>query len=80
MSVSNACSSQHNRRGMLTSERRVAGDALDQGAEDGADADTSTAYADGGKTSALHLSGDDQSSSRSFGNDTAGLHGATDDA
>jgi len=55
------------------SKGRVAGDSLDQTAEDKADTGTGTSEADGGHASALELGGSDEGSGSRL-NDAAGLH------
>lgn len=67
-------------RGTFTSEGRVASHALDQGAKDCTNTNTSTSEANSGKTSTLHLGSSDHGSSRCFSNNASGLHGTTGDA
>jgi len=77
----------------LTTEGRVAGDTLDQAAEDSTDTNTGTSEADGGNTGALDLSRGDHGGGGGLGDDTARLddgaadvvgelaaHGAEDEA
>lgn len=63
---------------MLTAERRVAGDTGDEGAEDGADTDTSAGETDGGEAGALHLGGGDDGGGGGLSDDAALLHGVAD--
>jgi hypothetical protein len=77
----------------LATEGRVAGDTLDQTAEDSTDTNTSTSETDGGDTSALDLGSSDHSGGSRLSDDAAGLddvaadvvrelvaHGAKDEA
>jgi hypothetical protein len=61
----------------LATKGRVAGDTLDQTAEDEADTRTGTSKADGGHTSALDLGGSDEGSGSRLG-DASGLDVAAD--
>lgn len=63
---------------ILTSQSRVAGDAVNESAEDGADTDTSTSQADGGSTSAVGLRSREDGGGGRLDDDTAGLHGVAD--
>ena len=57
----------------LATKGRVAGDTLDQTAEDRADTRTGTSEADGGHASALDLGGSDEGSGSRLSDDAAGL-------
>lgn len=63
---------------VLTSEGGVAGDAIDERAEDGANADAGASETDGGSASTMHLGGRDEGGSRGLDDDAPGLHGAAD--
>jgi len=58
----------------LATKGRVAGDTLDQTAEDKADTRTGTSEADRGHASTLDLGGADDGSGSRLSNDAAGLH------
>jgi len=62
---------------LLTSEGRVAGNAVDESAKDGADTDTSASETDGGGTSTVDLGSSDDGGGRGLDDDAAGLHDAT---
>jgi hypothetical protein len=64
----------------LATEGRVAGDTLNETAEDGTDTDTSTSETDGGDTGTLDLGGGDHGGGSGLGDDAAGLDGVADDA
>lgn len=60
---------------MLTSEGGVAGNTVDEGAEDAADTNTGAGEAHGGKTGSLHLGSGEDGRGRRLDNDAPGLHG-----
>lgn len=57
----------------LTPERRVAGDTLDEGTEDGSDTDTSTSETNRGNTGTLDLGGSDHGGGGRLSNDATAL-------
>lgn len=58
----------------LTPERRVAGDTLDEGTEDGTNTNTGTSETDGSNTGTLDLGGGDHGGSSRLSNDATALH------
>ena len=63
---------------VLTSKSRVAGDAVDESAKDGADSDTGTGETDGGGTRSVDLGGRDQGRGGGLDDDAPRLHRTTD--
>lgn len=62
----------------LASESRVASDAIDERAEDSANADTSARETDRGSACAVHLGSCDERSGRGLDDDAPGLHRTAD--
>lgn len=62
----------------LTSQRWVTGNTLDQSAEHCSDTNTGTSKTDGGGTSSVQLSSNDNGGGCGLGHNTTRLHGTTD--